>query len=276
MSNFNVGVPDLSVFMNYEYDVDLHDDSAAAYVIEMAGTHKRVLEVGAGSGSITKHLILTSKCDVVALEINPASVAKLRKLTSAVYSLDLNDADWPKQLSSEDKFDVVIAADVLEHLYDPWTVLKGMTSLLREDGSIILSLPHAGHSSVLNCLFDEDVAYGEWGLLDKTHIRFFGIHNIQALYESAGFAISDARFVMCSPKRTEFADRWRRLRPDVKWALSRNKFGNVYQVVTKAARADIVTSPVILADCPVKELPRSNPLTKLARSLRRRFSGPGT
>lgn len=226
--------PDLSVFMNYEYDVDIAGDNALAYVLELTGSDKKVLEVGAGSGMMTKHLVKSKSCDVVALEINPASLEKLRSYVDRAYAVDLNDPSWTDAVAGEGKFDAIIAADVLEHLYDPWAVLKGMKSLLNDSGSIVISLPHVAHSAVISCLIEEDFEYREWGLFDKTHIRFFGLHNIHALHASAGLAIVDARFVVRRPEETEFADRWARLPRNVRSALSCNRHGHVYQVVTKA------------------------------------------
>ncbi len=200
--------PDLSVFMNYEYEFNLNDNNAAANVIKIVGKNKRVLEIGAGSARHRPEISRLMGCEVVAIEINPVSVEKLKGFCSGVYSVDLNSKDWTSELGSERKFDVVIAADVLEHLYDPWTVLKQMKSLLNDDGFIVLSLPHAAYWGVLASLAHEDFAYGEWGLFDKTHIRFFGMHNIQALHESAGLAIEDFRFIELNPDKTEFANRW--------------------------------------------------------------------
>jgi 2-polyprenyl-3-methyl-5-hydroxy-6-metoxy-1,4-benzoquinol methylase len=238
--------PDLSVLMNYEYEVDLTGDNALAYVLELAGSNKKTLEIGAGSGMITKHLVKTKGCDVVALEINPTSVEKLKSYVDRVYALDLNDPAWIKSLAGEGKFDTIIAADVLEHLYDPWTVLKGMKELLSETGTIILSLPHAAHCAIMSCLFEEDFQYGEWGLLDKTHIRFFGLHNIHTLHASAGLAITGARFVMRRPEETEFSERWAQLPKNVQAALSSNRHGHVYQVVTSAMPVEKVSAPVDL------------------------------
>jgi 2-polyprenyl-3-methyl-5-hydroxy-6-metoxy-1,4-benzoquinol methylase len=226
--------PDLTTFMDYEYEVDLTGNQAAAHVIRMVGTKKKVLEIGAGSGAITKHLVRTNGCAVTALEINPRSREKLRSYTQDLYGLDLNDPAWASQLAGSGPFDCVVAADVLEHLYDPWAVLEGMTSILAPDGHVILSLPHAGHSAILACLLQQDFEYREWGLLDKTHIRFFGIHNIEALYARAGLGIVEAQFVTKSPEETEFAERWRALPREMRATLSANKFGSVYQVVTKA------------------------------------------
>jgi 2-polyprenyl-3-methyl-5-hydroxy-6-metoxy-1,4-benzoquinol methylase len=238
----------------YEYDVELGADTAPARVIRMTGKGKRVLEVGAGPGSITKHLIRSNSCDVVALEIDPSAIAKLKEYCSNIYSLDLNDEKWPEALAGEAKFDVVIAADVLEHVYNPLRTLNGMKSLLKPDGEIILSLPHVGHCVINACLLDEDFDYREWGLLDKTHIRFFGIKNINKLYADAGMGMVHAEFVVRTPRQTEFVDRWTKLTPEAQIVLSSNPFGFVYQVVSKAkvsafgSGLDLLKVPVEIND----------------------------
>lgn len=229
----------------YEYDIDLESDVAPARVLRMVKKGSRVLEIGAGPGSITRHLSGTLGCDVVALEIDPSALEKLKPFAKSVYALDLNDPGWTATLKEkEGLFDYIIAADVLEHVYDPWTVLGGMKALLNDQGAVILSLPHAGHAAVLGCLVDEDFEYRQWGLLDRTHVRFFGIKNVQNLYASQGMAIEEAEFVVRTPEMTEFVHRWKRLPGDVRAALERNRYSHVYQVVSKAvpkerARNDI-------------------------------------
>lgn len=223
----------------YEYDIDLESDVAPARVLRMVRKGSKVLEIGAGPGSITRHLSGTLGCDVVALEIDPTAIEKLKPFARSVYAADLNDAAWADQVRAKDgTFDYVIAADVLEHVYDPWRVLGGMKSLLNDQGSVILSLPHAGHAAVLGCLVDEDFEYRQWGLLDRTHVRFFGVKNVQALYASQGMAVEQAEFVVRTPEMAEFVHRWNRLPGDVRAALQRNRYSHVYQVVSRAVPAD--------------------------------------
>ena len=115
---------------NYEYAVDLSGDTAPAAVIRLVGKDCRVLEVGAGPGSITRPLVEKNGCKVTALEIDPTAIEKLRPFAKDVYSMDLNDRAWSDIVKSkEGTFDYVIAADVLEHVYDPWAVLGGMKDL---------------------------------------------------------------------------------------------------------------------------------------------------
>jgi 2-polyprenyl-3-methyl-5-hydroxy-6-metoxy-1,4-benzoquinol methylase len=233
----------------YDYEIDLKSDVAPARVLRMVKPGSRVLEIGAGPGSITRHLSGTLGCSVVALELDPSAIEILREFAPKVHSSDLNDPIWSERIRLEDGlFDYVIAADVLEHVYDPWKVLEGMTSLLAENGAVILSLPHVGHASVAACLVDEDFEYWPWGLLDRTHIRFFGIKNMQTLINGAGLVIDQAEFVVRTPLMTEFAARWKRMPPDVQAALQRNRYSHVLQTVTCSRKGPTGRSGLDLMD----------------------------
>ena len=244
----------------YEYEIDLKSDVAPARVLRMVRPKARVLEIGAGPGSITRHLSGTLECDVTALEIDPTAIEKLKPFARSVFPMDLNDSGWSDVVKErEGLFDFVIAADVLEHVYNPWSVLGGMKSLLNKSGSVILSLPHAGHAAVLGSLADEDFEYRPWGLLDRTHVRFFGVKNVQDLYRSQGLSIEQAEFVVRKPEMTEFVQRWNRLPPDVQAALQRNRYSHVYQVVSRAVPAERATRPVDLMSLSV---PAADPETQ--------------
>jgi 2-polyprenyl-3-methyl-5-hydroxy-6-metoxy-1,4-benzoquinol methylase len=216
----------------YEYTVN--PNTAASKVVAMVGTDKRVLELGSGPGSITR-LLKENQCRVTALELDPKAIEIVRPYCEKVHPCDLNDPDWPAKLLGSGMYDVIVAGDVLEHLYDPWATLGKLQPLLSEDGYVVISLPHVGHSAVVACLLNEDFAYQPWGLLDKTHIRFFGIKNIQKLFNDSGLKIVEAGYVIKTPEQTEFAQQWRKLSSEVKQALASNKFGTIYQVVVKAA-----------------------------------------
>lgn len=218
----------------YEYKVALDADSGPARVVRLVGEGKKVLEVGCGPGSITKLLSSVSKCSVTALDIDAESIKKIAPICENAYQADLNDPAWPNVLENGTKFDVLVAADVLEHVYQPLEVLTGMKGLLNGQGYMVVSVPHVGHSVIHACLLDEDFDYNDFGLLDKTHIRFFGIKNIQKLFEDASMKIIHAEFVVRNPEHTEFSKRWAKTDPEVKKVLAKNPFGLVYQVIVKA------------------------------------------
>ncbi len=128
----------------------------------------------------------------------------------------------------------MVIADVLEHLVDPWTVLRRASNFVNENGSVIVSIPNASHAAVLSCLLTDNFDYRDWGLLDRTHIRFFCIKNIQALFDNADLAIVDYAFVHKHPSETEFAETWSALPNRTKQFLEARPYSDVYQVVVKA------------------------------------------
>jgi 2-polyprenyl-3-methyl-5-hydroxy-6-metoxy-1,4-benzoquinol methylase len=219
----------------YDYDVDPTSDTAPARVCRMVGSGKKVLEIGAGPGSITRVLKSQSNA-ITALELDETAIPFLEKHCDRVIPANLNDADWTSRF--EDRFDAIIAADVLEHLVDPWTTLERMKTLLAPGGAIVVSVPHASHACILACLLHEDVEYRDWGLLDRTHIRFFGLQNLEAMFARAGLKIVRGEFVVRRPSDTEFKDKWEALSEEARSFLGRQRFAQVYQVVVTAARAD--------------------------------------
>ena len=263
----------------YAYTVDLGDENhAATHVVRLVGQRKTVLEIGSGPGSITRHLRESGQCRIVAVEIDPDAAALVAPYCEAVLSIDLNDPAWTSRLGAHaDGFDVVVAADVLEHLYDPWNTLRQIRGLLRENGHVVVSLPHAGHNAVIASLLNADLEYREYGLLDRTHIRFFGMRNIQSLFEDTGFRIVDVGLVMRAPEKTELAHQWQALPESLQQSLAANRYGCVYQVVVKAepspdGRKGIDLSTVTVPEVRTPWLQRR--LVPLARRLADRLS-PG-
>ena len=219
---------------NYEYRVKTSSESGPANVVRMVGQHKRVAEIGCGPGSITKILATQGQCKVTGLEIDAGAIEKAKPYCEQIFQADLNSPDWPRLLDSFERFDVVLAADVLEHLYDPWTALQRMGSLINKDGYLVISLPHIGHAGVMGCLMDGDFAYHDWGLLDRTHIRFFCLKNMEALFTQAKLKIIEVSYVTKHPLETEFAEKWLKLPETVQNVLLDSAYASIFQVVIKA------------------------------------------
>lgn len=90
-----------------------------------------------------------------------------------------------------EQFDCIIFGDVLEHLLDPWAVLKKVKPFLKREGAILSSIPNIGHISTVLELLAGRFTYTDAGLMDQTHLRFFTLHEIHALFQSAGFHVRE-------------------------------------------------------------------------------------
>ena len=213
----------------------------------MVGSGNKVLELGPGPGAITR-LLRDAGNRVTAVEVDPEALDIVRRYCDEVVLGDLNELEWSRVLATRPKFDVIVAGDVLEHLYEPLDVLSRLHPLLNDKGAIVASLPHVAHNAVISCLLETDFEYQPWGLLDKTHIRFFGLRNIQTLFDESGFKIVAAEFVTRIPEQTEFASHWRRLSQEQKQLLRTNRFGNVYQVVVRAVPKAAIAKGLRLVD----------------------------
>lgn len=222
----------------YEYRVDLSSDTAPAHVIQMVGNDKRVLEIGPGPGSTTKLLKVNNNCRVTALEYDCEAIKKATPFCEKIIQADLNSKEWPRLLDGSGPFDVVVAADVLEHLYDPWMTLRRMVPFISAQGYLVISLPHVGHALVMSCLLNGDFEYRDCGLLDRTHIRFFGLKNMEALFAQANLKIIEARYVAKLPEETEYAASWSALPFITRKVLMSNAHAYIYQVVVKAVPLD--------------------------------------
>jgi 2-polyprenyl-3-methyl-5-hydroxy-6-metoxy-1,4-benzoquinol methylase len=241
----------------YVFDVDPESDTAAANVLRLVGREKDVLEIGAGPGSIARPLVEKNGCRVTALEVDPKCLPILRSFCVDVVQGDLNTGDWDRALEGR-SFDVIVIADVLEHLIDPWQTLRIAKKLLRPGGGVVSSIPNASHAAMIASILDDNVDYRDWGLLDRTHIRFFGAKNIQSLFRQADLKIVDALYVVRTPEMTEFVEAWRRTPEQLREALVLPDFSQVYQTVVSAVDVtsvlpefDLLKNPPVKIKSPV-------------------------
>ncbi|SEC70790.1 bifunctional glycosyltransferase family 2 protein/class I SAM-dependent methyltransferase [Paenibacillus sp. GP183] len=144
----------------------------------------RILEVGCGCGATLLQLKnLYPHAEMYGVELNEHS-ASVASLVAQVESQNIETMDlrYPKQF-----FDYVIFGDVLEHLYDPWKVLKDIALYLKEDGKVLASIPNAMHFSLIRDLLNGYWTYTDRGLLDRTHIRFFTFYEICKMFKETGY-----------------------------------------------------------------------------------------
>jgi 2-polyprenyl-3-methyl-5-hydroxy-6-metoxy-1,4-benzoquinol methylase len=177
----------------YEAPVDPNAaNNAHAFMLDMIGWNRSVLELGAAAGHITRAL-KDQDCRVTAVEYDQEAAVDLKELADEVIVGDLNDPDIFAGLPTQ--FDAILAGDVLEHLIDPQQVLSRAARLLAPGGRVVVSLPHVGHIDVRLALLQGRFEYRKYGLLDATHLRFFTLKSIKELVKQSGLVITDLRRV---------------------------------------------------------------------------------
>ena len=122
--------------------------------------------------------------EVTGVDVN--EIAGVAERTDAFYKADLNEGIPPEVGTG---FDIVLAADVLEHLVNPGLLMKQVRDVLSPEGTAMFCVPNIAHwyprfRSTLG-MFD----YDQRGILDSTHLRFFTRRSIRKLIERQGFAI---------------------------------------------------------------------------------------
>jgi 2-polyprenyl-3-methyl-5-hydroxy-6-metoxy-1,4-benzoquinol methylase len=172
----------------YDFDIDLSEDTTHTAVIRMVGRERRVLELGPATGYMSKALN-EQGCSVVAIELDEDMARLAEEYCERVIVGDLDTLDLEQELGS-DRFDVIVAADVLEHLKDPLAALRRLRQFLEpEAGYFVVSLPNIAHGSVRLALLEGHFSYQDLGLLDRTHLRFFTRESIERLFDEAELAI---------------------------------------------------------------------------------------
>jgi 2-polyprenyl-3-methyl-5-hydroxy-6-metoxy-1,4-benzoquinol methylase/predicted nucleic acid-binding Zn-ribbon protein len=167
----------------------LDPNSSYAHILQFVSGPKRVVDFGCGPGNLARFLSQRG-CTVVGVEINPESAVLAKEYCEDVIIADLDVASVLKLFPS-DRFDIAIFADILEHLREPWRLLKESHQILRAGGFVTASIPNIAHGAIRLSMLKGDFDYQELGVMDNTHLRFFTRKTVEGLFEHAGFAIDE-------------------------------------------------------------------------------------
>lgn len=219
----------------YEYQFDVESEGIASRVVRLAGMDKRVLELGCYSGHMSK-ILVDRGCEVVGLEMDAEAAAVARKVCTQVYEVDLDDDEWVALLKDQPKFDVVIAADVLEHLRDPGKCLSRVRTLMAENATLIVSTPNIAHGGVIASLMQGSFQYRDTGLLDRTHVHFFTEQSLRDILKEQGFVVGHFDSVEAGPDHPEFSEYWDQLTPELRDTITRMPNAMAFQFVVSATK----------------------------------------
>lgn len=160
---------------------------------------RRLLDIGCSSGAVGAGL---KEADpslwVWGCELNAQSADAAARRLDIVTRTPLGqwtDADVDRLRT----VDTVLLLDVLEHMYNPWAQLEMLSQHLPADAQIVVSMPNVGHFSVMESLAAGTFPYKPTGILDVTHVRFFTLAGMQAMFRQAGLRIESTWILSATP-----------------------------------------------------------------------------
>jgi SAM-dependent methyltransferase len=147
--------------------------------------HGTVLDVGSGEGAWAPLLRQSGAKKLIAIEPYEASAVLARSAYDEVISERVEDVD-PAVIGAAD---VIVAADCLEHLVDPWAALKRLRGHARPGSVLAVSVPNLQYLGILGpALLRGRFEYSdEGGVMDRGHLRWFTRPSLDATLVGAGW-----------------------------------------------------------------------------------------
>lgn len=170
---------------SYQFDRDTF--GVHQKIIECIAANKSILEIGCGSGYLLREL-QKKGCRITGIEIDPVAAEKAKVVGLKIIAGDIEE-EKTLGLVGREKFNTIILADVLEHLRDPESVLGKLVKYLKDNGQIIISVPNIGFLTSRLRLMLGQFDYSDWGIMDRTHLRFFTKDTISTLVKNSGLKV---------------------------------------------------------------------------------------
>lgn len=214
----------------YDFDLELYNENPLAWIARTVTESARVLEFGPANGRLTRFLKEEKNCRIDIVEIDEESGKDASKYAiNAFLGSEQGDIEKYYWLETQEKYDFIIFADVLEHLINPWEVLKRCKAIIKQDGKILTSIPNVAHNSIIVDLMNDRFKYHPTGLLDNTHLRFFTRESFESMAQGEGWVIVEERTSNIRVGETEITNSYADVPKEVFKSLISRPHGNVYQ-----------------------------------------------
>jgi len=131
------------------------------------------LDIGIGNAEVPEHCQQKQNKKIVVdgIDISKRLIEEHKDKYSQLYNLDLDNSDWTKQL--EKKYNVVVASEMIEHLFRPDIFLEKVKAVLEPGGFLLISTPNLLlWSQRIRFLFGQH-GYSEKGVFEWGHIHLF-------------------------------------------------------------------------------------------------------
>ena len=222
----------MEVSMKYEMDINLEFENTMTLMINEIDKGSVVLEFGPASGRLTRYLKEKCDCKMYIVELDEEAGRIAAQYAEDAVIGDIEKYEWLERFAGI-RFDYILFADVLEHLYNPEKVLESVKNILKPNGYVIMSLPNIAHNSVIIDLLDNKFEYRPTGLLDNTHIKFWTYSNIENMLKKLKYNVDIKYATYTQVGFNEFDNSYEDLKNINPMALKSREMGEIYQFVYK-------------------------------------------
>jgi len=233
-------VPKESTPHVYEREIDGGVRTSLSVLAARIAPNARVLDLGCGDGALGRYLVqraVAAPPAIDGLTINAAEAERARAHYRRVVVANLDQVDL-LQLFERGAYDVIVCADVLEHVLQSPRVLHACRELLAPGGSILLSIPNASYCGLIAELMAGEFRYRPEGLLDATHVRFFTRATLQRFLAENGWHAEHWETITRELPDSEFHAAFDALPPAVARYLLALPDTLTYQFTVQARPAD--------------------------------------
>lgn len=142
----------------------------------------KVLEIGGGHFNLLSKLKESRNIDAWGIDVVDLAAEDITFIHGSF------EDDKILEKFSDNKFDLIIANDVIEHMIDTEKVFSMLNYLLKENGKLVISLPNIRNVQFLYQVFIKgSFPRHEEGIFDKTHLRWFCIEDVKDFLERYNF-----------------------------------------------------------------------------------------
>jgi 2-polyprenyl-3-methyl-5-hydroxy-6-metoxy-1,4-benzoquinol methylase len=165
---------------------DYYHETRAVMLPYLPERFTRVLEVGCGGGRFSEQLKGPGR-EVWGIE--PFDVAARQAATRLDKVLVGTYESCADQLP-DGYFDLVICNDVIEHMTDHDAFLEAIKKKMAPKASLVGSIPNIRYlPCLIRLVFLKDWAYEDYGVMDRTHLRFFTQKSLRRTFEQHRFKV---------------------------------------------------------------------------------------